>query len=71
LYCSSPGGEEEEGTNGSILRSGPEVQDCFSQSEQGISAAGRQMGDQAISAAATVDTQAPRKNQPPQQQQFR
>jgi hypothetical protein len=29
------------------------------------------MGDQAISAAATVDTQAPRKNQPPQQQQFR
>jgi hypothetical protein len=52
LYCSSPGREEEKGTNGSTIRSGPEVQDCFSQSEQGISAADRQMGDQATSAAA-------------------
>jgi hypothetical protein len=49
------GTEEEKGTNGSTIRSGPEVQDCFSQSEQGISEAGRQMGDQATSAAA-VDT---------------
>jgi hypothetical protein len=54
--CSSPGREEEKGTNGSTIRSGPEVQDCFSQSEQGISAVGRQMGDQATSAAA-VGTQ--------------
>jgi hypothetical protein len=53
LYCSSPGREEEEGTNGSTIRSGPELQDCFSQSEQGISAAGRQMGDLATSTAAT------------------
>jgi hypothetical protein len=45
LYCSSPSREEEKGTNGSTIRSGPEVQDCFSQSKQGISAAGRQMGD--------------------------
>ena len=52
LYCSSPGREEEKGTNGSTLRSDPEVQDCFPQSEQGISAAGRQMDDQATSAAA-------------------
>jgi hypothetical protein len=37
--------EEEEGTNGSTIRSGPEVQDCFSQSEQGFSAEGMQMGD--------------------------
>jgi hypothetical protein len=51
LYCSSPGREEEKGTNDSTIRSGLEVQDCFSQSEQGISAAGRQMGDQATSAA--------------------
>jgi hypothetical protein len=74
LYYSSPGREEEKGTNGSTIRSGPAVQDCFSQSEQEISAAGRQMGDQATSAAA-VDTHsflalAPRNNQPPQQQQF-
>jgi hypothetical protein len=74
LYCSSPGREEEEGTNGNTMRSGPEVQDCFSQSEQGFSAAGRQMGDQATSAAA-AGTQpllapAPRNNQPQQQQQF-
>jgi hypothetical protein len=52
LYCSASGREEEKGTNGSTLRSDPEVQDCFPQSEQGISAAGRQMGDQATSAAA-------------------
>jgi hypothetical protein len=50
--CSSPGREEEKGTNGSTIHSGPEVQDCFSQPDQGISAAGRQIGDQAISAAA-------------------
>jgi hypothetical protein len=56
MYCSSPGREEEEGTNGSTIRLGPKVQDCFSQSEQGFSAAGRQMGDQATSAAA-VGTQ--------------
>jgi hypothetical protein len=52
LYCSSPGREEEEGTNVSTLRSTPEVQDCFQQSEQGISAADMQMGDQATSTAA-------------------
>jgi hypothetical protein len=52
LYCSAPGREEEKGTNGSTLRSDPEVQDCFPQSEQGISAAGSQMGDQATTAAA-------------------
>jgi hypothetical protein len=52
LYCSSLGREEEKGTNGSTIRSGPEVLYCFSQSEQGISAAGRQMGDQATSATA-------------------
>jgi hypothetical protein len=52
LYCSSPGREEEEGTNGSTLRSDTEVQDCFPQSEQWISASYRQMGDQATSAAA-------------------
>jgi hypothetical protein len=46
------GREEEKGTNGSTIRSGSEVQDCFSQPEQGISASGRQMGDQATSAAA-------------------
>jgi hypothetical protein len=51
LYCSSPGREEEKGTNGSTLRSDLEVQDCFPQSEQGISAAGRQMGDQATTTA--------------------
>jgi hypothetical protein len=34
------------------LRSDPEVQNCFPQSEQGISAAGRQMGGQTTSAAA-------------------
>jgi hypothetical protein len=51
LHCCSPGREEEKGTNGSTIRSGPEVQDCFSQSEQGFSAARRQMGDQATSAA--------------------
>jgi hypothetical protein len=38
------------------LHSDPEVQDCFPQSEQGISAAGRQMGDQATSAAAAAGT---------------
>jgi hypothetical protein len=32
----------------------PEVQDCFQQSEQRIPAAGRQMGDQATSAAAST-----------------
>jgi hypothetical protein len=53
MYCSSPDREEEKGTNGSTTRSGPEVQDCFSQPEQGILAAGRQMGDQPTSAAAT------------------
>jgi hypothetical protein len=52
LYCSSPGREEEKGTNGSTLRSDTEVQDCFPQLEQGISAAGRQMGDWATSAAS-------------------
>jgi hypothetical protein len=52
LYSSSPGREEKKGTNGSTLRSNPEVQDCFPQLEQGISAAGRHMGDQATSAAA-------------------
>jgi hypothetical protein len=52
LHCSSPGKEEEKGTNGSTIRSGPEVSDCFSQSEQGFPAAGRQMADQATSAAA-------------------
>ena len=52
LYCSSPGKEEKEGTNVSTLRSNPEVHDCFPQSEQRILAAGRQMGDQATSAAA-------------------
>jgi hypothetical protein len=52
LHCSSPGREEEKGTNGSTIRSGPEVQDCFSQSEQGFPAAGKQMGDQATSSAA-------------------
>jgi hypothetical protein len=52
LYCSSPGREEEEGTNVSTLRSDLEVQDRFPKSEQGILAAGRQMGDQATSAAA-------------------
>jgi hypothetical protein len=52
LYCSSPGREEKKGTNGNTLRSDLEVQDCFPQSEQGISAAGGQMGDQATSAAA-------------------
>jgi hypothetical protein len=52
LYCSSPGREEEKGTNDSTIRSGPEVQDCFSQSEQRISAACRQIGDQATSVAA-------------------
>jgi hypothetical protein len=51
LYCSSPGREEEKGTNGSTIRSGLEVQNCFSQPEQGILAAGRQMGDQATAAA--------------------
>jgi hypothetical protein len=44
--------KEEKGTNGSTIRSGSEVPDCFSQSEQGFPAAGRQMGDQATSAAA-------------------
>jgi hypothetical protein len=44
--------KKRKGTNGSTIRLGPEVQDCFSQLEQGISAAGRQMGDQATSAAA-------------------
>jgi hypothetical protein len=52
LHRSSPGREEEEGTNGSTIRLGPEVQDCFSQSEQGFSAASRQMGDPATPAAA-------------------
>jgi hypothetical protein len=52
LHCSSLGREEEKGTNGSTIRSGPKVPDCFSQSEQGFPAAGRQMGDQATSAAA-------------------
>jgi hypothetical protein len=56
LHCSSPGREEEKGTNDSTIHSGLEVQDCFSQSEQGISAAGRQMGDQATS-TAVADTQ--------------
>jgi hypothetical protein len=46
------GRKEEEGTNGSTVRSDLEVQDCFPQLEQGISAAGTQMGDQATSAAA-------------------
>jgi hypothetical protein len=41
LHCSSPGREEEKGTNGSTIRSGLEVPDCFSQSEQGFPAAGR------------------------------
>jgi hypothetical protein len=52
LYRSSPGREEEESTNASTLLSNPEVQDCFPQSEQRISVVGRQMGDQATSAAA-------------------
>jgi hypothetical protein len=52
LYCSSPGRKEDKATNGITIRLGSGVQDCFSQSEQGISAAGRQMGDQATSAAA-------------------
>ena len=51
------GQRREEGTNGSTIRSGSEVPDCFSQSEQGFSAAGRQMGDQATSAAAAAGTQ--------------
>jgi hypothetical protein len=54
LYYSSPGREEEEGTTVRTLRSTPEVQDCFQQSEQMIPAAGRQMGDQATSAAAST-----------------
>jgi hypothetical protein len=45
LYCSSPGREEEEDTNVRTLSSTPEVQDCFEQSDQRISAAGRKMGD--------------------------
>jgi hypothetical protein len=57
LHCCSPGREEEKGTNGSTIRSGSDVPDCFSQSEQGFSAAGRQMGDHATSAAAATDTQ--------------
>jgi hypothetical protein len=57
LYCSSPSKEEEEGTNVSTLRSTSEVQDCFPQSEQRISAASRQMGDHATSAAAAAITQ--------------
>jgi hypothetical protein len=54
LYCSSPGREEEEGTNVRTLRSTPEVPDFFQQSEQRILAAGRQMGDQANSVAAST-----------------
>jgi hypothetical protein len=46
--------EEEKGTNVSTLRSNPEVQDCFPQSEQRILAAGRQMSDQTTSAAAAA-----------------
>jgi hypothetical protein len=34
----------------------PEVQDCFQQSEQRILAAGRQMGDQATSAATSTQS---------------
>jgi hypothetical protein len=52
--CSSPVREEEEGTNIRTLRSTLEVQDCFQHIEQRISAADRQMGDQATSAAAST-----------------
>ena len=49
------------------LHSDPEVQDCFPQSEQGISAAGRQMGDQATSAAAAAGTQPLSSSRPKEQ----
>jgi hypothetical protein len=76
LFCSSPGREEEKGTNGSTIRSGLEIPDYFSQSEQGFSAAGRQMGDQATSAAAAAagthsfSSSRSKESQPSQQQQF-
>jgi hypothetical protein len=74
LHCSSSGREKEKGTNGSTIRSGLEVPDCFSQSEQGFPAAGRWVirpPQQQQPAPNRFPAPAPRNNQPPQQQQFR